>query len=303
MKDKRFHVNNFRLKHVMFWTMEEVRPTQWRMNNLYNCVAHVLRKFEEFLEDSCIPHYFFGYKVNLMNGSDIEMDPKHFPRLREKCRVMKREIKLLRTNLVKALAGLVMADAQSRPDEVHVRHVSDPLIGRRRVITHGNSKKGFLDYQWDFNEPYLVDSYLDMTVALSSLWHVPDKEKLKEAVIKHHWRMIYQIENAPRKYGRGENTELLKHLVGEVLFLEKRGRKLEDLWEFDYHLNLHILNKMQRLFLEKDKESKDIYKLVDQFEGLKRSQRDSEDREEKRLKHFADYLHSREKHTMLKHIA
>ena len=75
-----------------------------------------MKKFEEFLEDSCIPHYFFGYKVNLMNGSDIEMDPKHFPRLREKCRVMKSEIKLLRTNLVKALVGLVMADAQSRPD-------------------------------------------------------------------------------------------------------------------------------------------------------------------------------------------
>ena len=299
MKDKRFNVNNFRLKHVMFWTMEEVPPTKWRMNNLYKCVAHVMRKFEKFLEDSCIPHYFFGYKVNLMNGSDIEMDPKHFPRLREKCRVMKSEIKLLRTNLVKALAGLVVADAQSRPDEVHV---SEPMFGRR-FFTHGNNKKGFLDYQWDFNETYLPDSYLDMTVAVSSLWHVPDKEKLKEAVIKHHCRMIYQIKNAPRKYGRGENTELLKHLGGEALFLEKPGRKLEDLWESDYYLIMHILNKMPSLFLEKDKESKDIYKLVDQIAGHERSQRDSEDREEKRLKHFADYLHSREKHTMLKHIA
>ena len=98
-----FSVSSFVLKHVFFWTMEEVDPREWRVNNLYSCISRVLMKFEEFLGDSFVPHYFFGHKKNLMAG-DVYMRPDDYRKMQEKCAKMKKEVLSLRTNLLNVLA-------------------------------------------------------------------------------------------------------------------------------------------------------------------------------------------------------
>merc|ERR1712029_614792 len=97
----------------MFWTLEEVDPVEWRINNLYKCVCQVLITFEEFLKENCVPHYFFGFKKNLMAG-DIKMETKHFTKLKAKCQMMRLQIRHLRKNLLEALFQLQLP---LNPDE------------------------------------------------------------------------------------------------------------------------------------------------------------------------------------------
>ena len=105
VKEQIFSVSSFLLKHVFFWTAEEVFQTEWRLNNLYRCVCHVLRKFDEFLQDNYIPHFFFGYTKNLLAG-DIHVKEADLRKMRAKCQMMRRNITDLRENMLKALIQL-----------------------------------------------------------------------------------------------------------------------------------------------------------------------------------------------------
>ena len=65
---EKFKISSFILKHTMFWTLEKVDQSEWRHNNLYQCINHVLDQLDLFLDDSSVPHYFLGPKKNLIAG-------------------------------------------------------------------------------------------------------------------------------------------------------------------------------------------------------------------------------------------
>ena len=44
-KFKKQKFSSFVLKHVMFWTLEEVKTSEWRLNNLYNFVKLIIMKY------------------------------------------------------------------------------------------------------------------------------------------------------------------------------------------------------------------------------------------------------------------
>ena len=189
-----FSVSSFLLKHVMFWTLEDVDESEWRMNNLYSCVKHVLAKFEEFLRDRCVPHYFFGYKKNLIAG-DIKMDRADRRKMTLKCVNMLIHLRHLRANMYPALLSCMLNE--------------------------------LLDYQWT-DEPDLGRSFSEMVTTGKM-----DKTALKTAVIEHHKTMVRLIKEAPRKYGRGVNKDLVKYLSKELDILESPNGTLEELDQFE----------------------------------------------------------------------
>ena len=71
---KKLKFSSFVLKHVMFWTLEEVKRSEWRLNNLYNCVKFIILKYIHFLERKILPHYFFGEEVNLLLPGEKTVD-------------------------------------------------------------------------------------------------------------------------------------------------------------------------------------------------------------------------------------
>ena len=166
IKEAKFSVSSFILKHVMFWTLEEVDQSEWRMNNLYNCVKHVLVKFEAFLKEKCVPHYFFGYKKNLLAG-DIQMDKRDHRKMTIKCLNMIIHIRHLRANIFPAL----------------ICCMRDELF----------------DYQWTNDNPDLLKSFCELVKAFKNN-NEYDETLFNSAVIEHHQTMIHQIKDAPRKY-------------------------------------------------------------------------------------------------------
>ena len=189
VKEANFSVTSFLLKHVMFWTLEGVDQNEWRMNNLYNCVMHVLSKLEDFLRDRCVPHYFFGYKKNLIAG-DIRMDRGDRRKMTLKCVNMLIHLRHLRATIFHALFGCLTNE--------------------------------LLDYQW--KDPKLVRSFCEMAKKSKK-----DKRAFKSAVIAHHKVMIRLIKEASRKYGRGVNEDLLKFLTKEIDILHSPNGTIDDL--------------------------------------------------------------------------
>ena len=53
----------------MFWSMQSIGKTEWRYNNLYRYIQHVLDTLQQFLDNKNIPHYFFGEGKNLLEES------------------------------------------------------------------------------------------------------------------------------------------------------------------------------------------------------------------------------------------
>ena len=201
-KEATFSVSSFLLKHVMFWTLEEVDQSEWRMNNLYSCVNHVLAKFEAFLRERCVPDYFFGYKKNLIAG-DIKMDRADRRKMTLKCVNMLIHLKHLRANIYSALLSCLLNE--------------------------------LLDYQWTA-EPDLGTTFSEIVTASKV-----DEKALKSAVAAHHKTMIRLIKDAPRKYGRGVNEDLVKFLSKETDILDGPNGTLEELDRSE------VANKQQEL--------------------------------------------------------
>ena len=73
-KFKKLKFSSFVLKHVMFWTLGEVKTSEWRFNNLYNCAIFIILKYIHFLDRKMLPHYFFGEEVNLLLPGEKTVD-------------------------------------------------------------------------------------------------------------------------------------------------------------------------------------------------------------------------------------
>jgi hypothetical protein len=81
---KKVKFPSFVLKHVMFWTLESVTPSEWRLNNLHTCVKLIIMRYMKFLERKMLPHYFFGEEVNLLLPG--EKDVEDLDEIRSCCR-------------------------------------------------------------------------------------------------------------------------------------------------------------------------------------------------------------------------
>ena len=213
-----FSVSGFMLKHVMFWTLEEVDQSEWRMNNLFGCVDHVLTKLDSFLDDMCIPHYFFGKMKNLLAADFTESkdEVKDQRNLFVKCSNMRVELKAVRARIFPSLVSCAM---------------------------HGH-----LDYQWTKGGSDLLASFVKVLRAVKKneetriFWrrgsddeeqlentHKAREMELKASVIAHHQTMLHLIKEAPRKYGRGINQELVTFLEKEVDALTNQNATLVEL--------------------------------------------------------------------------
>ena len=203
VKSQTFSVSSFLLKHVMFWTLEKVDQAEWQMNNLYKCVCYVLDQFEVFLENSFLPHYFFGFKKNLMAG-DIGMKPEKFVEMKSKCERMRRQILDLRKNLIPALIQL--------PNHDHI-----------------------LDYQWSWNHRNLAKTFHSMAKEINIFVTVKEQNQfeLKKAIIWHYKNMINIIKHTPRMYGRGVNWKLVKLLTKEIEIMQKPNSTLRELRQIE----------------------------------------------------------------------
>ena len=211
-------MSGFLLKHVMFWTLEEVDLSEWRMNNLFGCVDHVLTKLDSFLDDLCIPHYFFGKLKNLLASDFTETkdELKDARSLVDKCGSMRVELKTVRMRIFPTLVSCVM---------------------------HGH-----LDYQWTEGGSDLLGSFVKVLRAVKKIEETKvfwrrgsddDEElenarkageiELKSAVIAHHQTMHHLIKEAPRKYGRGINQELVTFLSKEIDALTNQNATLDEL--------------------------------------------------------------------------
>ena len=231
-----FSVSGFMLKHVMFWTLEEVDQSGWRMNNLFGCVDHILNKLDSFLDDMCIPHYFFGKMKNLLAADFTETkdEMKDGRNLFVKCANMRVELKTARARIFPSLVSCAM---------------------------HGH-----LDYQWTESGSDLLRTFLEVVRAVKvneetrsgRIWWrgSGDEEELenaredselqlKSAVIAHHQTMLHLIKEAPRKYGRGVNQELATFLSKEVDALTNQN------------VTLNELHGIEMADLEKSKERKE----------------------------------------------
>ena len=191
----KFKVSSFLLKHVMFWTMEEVEEEEWRMNNLYDCIIKVLDKLDLFLENNSVPHFFLGPRKNLLAGDisiDVEADEKE---LGARCSKMKKEIGELKGLIFETLIGCLLTD--------------------------------HLDFQWSVSSSLCIERLRESFLALASVQQCNSLSK--EAVKNHHKMMIHLIKNAPRKYGRGVNIKLLIFLQTELQTLSSDEGSLETL--------------------------------------------------------------------------
>ena len=105
---KKYKFSSFLLKHTMFWSMESIKQTEWRYNNLHSCIQHVLDTLQQFLDQMNIPHFFFGQGKNLLEG-DIPMGEHAYSEigkfelkesrriLTERCQSLKKVVGLLKT--------------------------------------------------------------------------------------------------------------------------------------------------------------------------------------------------------------
>ena len=206
--DFKFKVSSFMLKHVMFWTLEEVDQDEWRMNNLYACILHVLDKLYSFLETNCVPHYFFGRRNNLMAGAISEGGWLSWERT-------------MTSRYGDTSADQIKLFGRSVNMMVEIKALKDHL----REVLVGCVKHGHLDFQWDqacsLHSTRLVKTFNALLKQQSGI--------TKEAVIDHHRTMIKLIEQAPRKYGRGVNLELLEFLKTELEILRSDSGSLEAL--------------------------------------------------------------------------
>ena len=202
----KFKVSSFLLKHVMFWTMEEVNQEEWRMNNLHSCIIHVLNQLASFLGTSCVPHYFFGKRKNLLAGDiNQETDSTDTKNLNDLCNNMLKEVEEMKANLLA------------------------PLLA---CVVHGK-----LDYQWDSG------SGLTAIKLLETFAGVAKEDFSKTDVIKHHQMMIELIKNAPRMYGRGVNLELEEFLRAEMETLSADIANLKVLDEIEKEKLRNVLTE------------------------------------------------------------
>ena len=103
---------------------------------------------------------------------------------------------------------------------------------------------GHLDYQWTNAGSELLTNFVEVVRAVKKheVWrrysndddeskeaHEESKLELKSAVIAHHRTMLHLIKEAPRKYGRGVNQELVTFLSKEVDALCKQNVTLDKL--------------------------------------------------------------------------
>lgn len=189
-------ISGFLLKHVMFWAIEEIDLAEWRFNNLFCCMMKVLKKFESYLQEAIIPHYFFGKQKNILK--DIS-DKEYFKFTIEKYLHIVREL-MCPHNIVRYIYGNLF-----------------------------DTEGCFLDYIWNISsmelqESSLIETYTELLRAISY-----DEQTVSlnititewnEKLLKHHKSMIHVIQNSPRRYGAGVNSEYLDFLQNEVELLE-----------------------------------------------------------------------------------
>ena len=195
-----FKVSGFILKHTMFWTMERVDQLEWRHNNLYGCINHVLDQFEIFLKDSCIPHYFFGTKKNLIAG-DYSFDTQ------EEGECLKQKMEKYHTCI-----------KQLRCHNKILELIQFGLI------------QNIFDFQWNINsslcDKEMLLSFIEMMLLETPSDFVLDDQTMiltntwKKKLAEHLHQMIRVIKHGPRSYGTGTNIEFLQLLEMEENLLK-----------------------------------------------------------------------------------
>ena len=187
-----FNISSFMLKHIMFWTMEEVNQSEWRLNNLYNCMLHVIGILERFLRKKCVPHYFFGERKNLLHGDIIEGTENENKLMETKCNTM--------------LKGLEQFKNKDLFEHMIVSSIYPEIC--------------LLDFQWDCGtdlyQKVLIESY--MALAMSILTKSAD---IKEKMMAHHKVMVNLIQFADRKYGDGVDSKHLNIFQNELKIMSK----------------------------------------------------------------------------------
>lgn len=188
-------ISSFLLKHVMFWTMEEIEPVEWRLNNLFSCLLKVLQKLECYLQNSFIPHYFYGDQKNILQEVAEEKD--------------------LQITIDRYLQ--IVQDLMS-PKNI-VTYIRKSLL---------SAKNNQFDYIWNsfsdhLGEKKLIETYscLLSSVSLNETKEKPmllnvTISKWNEKLVEHYKSMITVIEQSPRRYGAGVNTEYVKLLQNEM---------------------------------------------------------------------------------------
>ena len=183
----------------MFWSMQSIKQTEWRYNNLHSCIQHVLDTLQQFLDHINIPHYFFGQGKNLLEG-DIPKG-KH-----ASSEIGKFELKESRRILTER--------CQSLKKVVGLLKTQDTFL---QLIRYALLDGLLLDYQWNWKSSLcarkLFISFGELFI--SSVNHQNSK-KLDECLLDHFKNIISQIKSAPRKYGSLVNVNLLEFLENEI---------------------------------------------------------------------------------------
>ena len=112
-------------------------------------MIHVLDKFDAFLADANVPHYFFGKRKNLLAG-DIERSstPCNESKLPEKCMNMRVEIQYLKKNIHGILMKCVMQNMLDFQWNHKSSQVNERLVESFLSMVYGRPGVNIFHQKW-----------------------------------------------------------------------------------------------------------------------------------------------------------